>query len=59
MKDVYGELSEIIVGKKMGRTSKNEITIFDSTGLSILDIATAQMVYKRVQEKNLGSSIYL
>ena len=59
MKDVYGELSEVIVGKKMGRTSKDEITIFDSTGLSILDIATAHMVYKKVKENNLGSSIFL
>ncbi len=59
MKDIHGELCEIIVGKKMGRTSKDEITVFDSTGLSLLDIATARMVYKRVQEKNLGSSIFL
>ena len=59
MKDIHGELCEIIVGKKTGRTSKDEITVFDSTGLSLLDIATAQMVYKRVQEKKLGSSIFL
>ena len=59
MKDIYGELSEIIVGKKLGRTSKDEITVFDSTGLSILDIATAHAVYKRVQEKNLSSSIFI
>lgn len=59
MKDIHGELCEIVVGKKTGRTSKEEITVFDSTGLSLLDIATAWMVYKRVQEKNLGSSIFL
>jgi alanine dehydrogenase len=59
MKDIHGELCEIIVGKKTGRTSKDEITVFDSTGLSLLDIATAQMVYKKVQEKKLSSSIFL
>jgi len=59
MKDIHGELCEIIVGKKTGRTSKDEITVFDSTGLSLLDIATAQMVFKRVQEKKLGASIFL
>ncbi|OIO37813.1 MAG: hypothetical protein AUJ71_04495 [Candidatus Omnitrophica bacterium CG1_02_49_16] len=37
-KNVYGELSEIISGKKKGRVSPDEITIFDSTGLAVLDI---------------------
>ncbi|MCW4038064.1 MAG: alanine dehydrogenase [Candidatus Bathyarchaeota archaeon] len=59
MKDIHGELCEIVVGKKTGRTSKEEITVFDSTGLSVLDVATAWMVYKRTQEKKLGSSIFL
>ena len=59
MKDIHGELCEIVVGKKTGRTSKEEITVFDSTGLSVLDVATAWMVYKRAQEKKLGSSIFL
>jgi alanine dehydrogenase len=59
MKDIQGELCEIVVGKKTGRTSKEEITVFDSTGLSVLDVATAWMVYTRVQEKKLGSSIFL
>jgi alanine dehydrogenase len=59
MKDIHGELCEIVLGKKTGRTSKNEITVFDSTGLSILDLTTAWMVYKKAQEKNLGSSILL
>lgn len=59
MKDIHGELCEIVVGKKTGRTSKEEITVFDSTGLSVLDVATAWMVYKRAQEKNLASPIFL
>jgi alanine dehydrogenase len=48
--DIYAELGEIVVGKKTGRTSNAEITIFDSTGLAIQDISVAKYVYdKRMQ----------
>lgn len=32
---VYAELGEIVCGKKPGRTSAEEITIFDSTGKGV------------------------
>jgi alanine dehydrogenase len=59
MKDIHGELSEIIIGKKRGRTAHDEITVFDSTGLSLLDVATAWIVYQRAQEKTLGTTLHL
>ncbi|MCJ7769832.1 MAG: ornithine cyclodeaminase family protein, partial [Dehalococcoidales bacterium] len=37
--EIYGTLGEIIAGKKRGRRDKNEITVFDSTGVAIEDIA--------------------
>jgi len=36
-----GEIGEVILGKKVGRTSQKDITIFDSTGLFIQDLATS------------------
>ncbi len=59
MKDIYGELSEIVVGQKKGRRTRDEITVFDSTGLSLLDVATAWRVYQKAQEKKVGTSIIL
>ncbi len=59
MKDIYGELSDIVVGQKKGRRTRDEITVFDSTGLSLLDIATAWMVYQKAQENKVGTSIVL
>lgn len=44
-KDICGTLGEIIAGKKKGRMARDEITIFDSTGLAILDVAVAHYVY--------------
>ena len=57
--DIYAELGEIIVGKKPGRLSDDEITIFDSTGLAIQDLATATLVYKKAKASNLGFEIEL
>ncbi|MGH7197470.1 MAG: ornithine cyclodeaminase family protein [Candidatus Omnitrophota bacterium] len=48
---LYAELAEIVGGKKKGRASVDDITVFDSTGLAILDIYFAQYVhdaYKRL-----------
>lgn len=54
---IYATLGEIIVGKKPGRLSDDEITIFDSTGLAIQDISTASIVYKRAAESDMGIKI--
>jgi len=35
------ELDEVILGKKKESVLKTEITVFDSTGLSLQDVATA------------------
>lgn len=50
-KDIYGELGKIVAGKKKGRTSDNEITLFDSTGLAIQDVSTAYVVYQALMKK--------
>jgi alanine dehydrogenase len=47
--DVYAELSEIVAGKKPGRTNPDEITIFDSTGIALEDAVTAAVVYGKAE----------
>ncbi|HID26369.1 MAG TPA: alanine dehydrogenase [Methanosarcinales archaeon] len=54
LQDIYGELGEIIAGIKKGREKDNEITIFDSTGLAVQDVATANLVYKKAIKIDLG-----
>lgn len=49
-KHIYGTLGEIAVGEKKGRTSLEETTLFDSTGLAIQDVACAFTVYKLLKE---------
>ncbi len=51
---IYGSLGEIVAGKKPGRQTPEEITVFDSTGLIIQDLALGFAVYRRAQELGLG-----
>jgi alanine dehydrogenase len=45
--EVHAELSEVVSGAKPGRTSREEITVFDSTGTALQDVAAAAIVYER------------
>ncbi len=45
--DVHAELSELVSGAKPGRTSDEQITIFDSTGTALQDVASAAAIYEK------------
>jgi len=53
--NVYAELGQIVNGTKKGRENDNEITVFDSTGLAIQDVAVASLAYRKAKEKRIGS----
>jgi alanine dehydrogenase len=57
--DLYAELGEIVAGLKPGRQDDNEVTIFDSTGLGIQDIAVAHLVYTRALKSGKGTRVNL
>ncbi|NLE07890.1 MAG: ornithine cyclodeaminase family protein [Dehalococcoidales bacterium] len=57
--DVRGTLADVILGRKQGRSGNSQITVFDSTGIAIEDIATARMVYERALQKGGYPSIDL
>ncbi|MXV62654.1 ornithine cyclodeaminase family protein [Natronorubrum sp. JWXQ-INN-674] len=52
--DIYGEIGEIVVGAKDGRTAETGVTVFDSTGLAIQDVAAAHVVYENAREGDDG-----
>ena len=47
--DLLPELSEIVAGRQPGRLSPSDITIFDSHGLGLEDVAVAAHVYQRAR----------
>ena len=52
--DVFAELGAIIAGRKPGRTSAEEIIIFDSTGTALQDVAAASIVYQKALNGTKG-----
>ena len=52
---IYAALGEIILGNKPGRTNNEMITVFDSTGLAIEDIAVGRDGLSKGQAKRRGS----
>lgn len=55
--NIYAELGEIVTGKKTGRTSEEEITLYKATGLAIQDVVTAFKVYQIAKRKGIGRDI--
>jgi alanine dehydrogenase len=52
--DIAGEIGEVIVGRKPGRTSAAQITVFDSTGIALQDSATVPLEYERALAAGVG-----
>jgi alanine dehydrogenase len=48
--EVYGTVAELVVGKKKGRTDNRVITVFDSTGIAVEDIAVAKLLFEKAQQ---------
>ena len=53
------ELGDIIVGKHKGRASADQITVFESQGMAIQDLAVALRVLKAAREAGLGIELPL
>ncbi len=50
----HADLGEIVTGRKSGRVSATEITIFDSTGIAVQDAASAAWIYERARARGVG-----
>jgi len=52
--DAHAELAEVVAGRKPGRESRDAITIFDSTGVALEDVAAAARVYREALRAGRG-----
>ena len=50
-RDIHAELGEIVARTKHGRSSGEEITLFDSTGLAIQDVSCGYAVYRALKDE--------
>ena len=47
LREQVAELGRVLLGEEPGRSDEHEITVFDSTGLAVQDLAIAAAVYER------------
>ena len=52
---LLGELGEVLIGKVAGRTSPQDITVYESLGIALEDLASAQFIHRRAIETGAGT----
>lgn len=52
---IVGEIGELVIKTKKGRTSVTEITLFKSLGLAIEDVVCAEYLYRKAQVEEAGT----
>jgi ornithine cyclodeaminase/alanine dehydrogenase-like protein (mu-crystallin family) len=56
---VHAELAQVVAGQRPGRTRRDEITIFDSSGTALQDVAAAAAVYETARATGRGREVAL
>jgi alanine dehydrogenase len=56
---VHAELGELVAGRRVGRSSEDEITLFDSSGTGVQDVAAAARAFELARERGVGTRFRL
>jgi ornithine cyclodeaminase/mu-crystallin family protein len=56
---VHAELGDVVAGRRPGRTRDDEITVFDSSGTALQDVAAAVAVHEKAIATGRGVAIAL
>ena len=57
--DQIHDLASVVAGRVSGRKSDEEITLFESQGIAVSDVAAAAYVYRKAKEEGLGVEVPL
>lgn len=57
--DVVGTLGEVLAGVRPGRTSPQQITLFDSVGVGAQDLAIADLLVREARSRGVGIELDL
>jgi alanine dehydrogenase len=55
--DSVKELAQLVAGRTQGRTSRDQITLFKSSGIAIQDVVTAGRVYELALQRKVGQQV--
>jgi len=54
---VHAELGELVSGRRPGRTSRDQITLYKSGGVAVQDVAAAALVLREARARGVGRDI--
>ena len=54
---IKAELGEVLAGMHPGREHEDELTVFESLGIAVEDLASAELVVRRALEQGVGSEV--
>lgn len=56
---VHAEIGEVLLGVKPGRATRDEITVYKSVGVAVMDLAAAALALDRAEDLGLGTEAML
>ena len=56
---IRGEIGEVLIGAAVGRSDREELTVFRSLGLAVEDLAAAEYVVGRARAEGIGTEVSL
>ncbi len=54
---IRAEIGQILIGQEPGRRHPEEITVFESQGLAVEDLAAAQFLYRKALQERAGARV--
>jgi ornithine cyclodeaminase len=56
---ILGEIGELVIGRVAGRLAPEDVTLFESLGLTVEDLASARYLYRKALEQGRGVALAL
>lgn len=57
MENIIGEVGQVMLGQVEGRQNDGQITLFESVGIAVEDLAAAALIYRLACEKGVGTEV--
>jgi ornithine cyclodeaminase/alanine dehydrogenase-like protein (mu-crystallin family) len=54
---IKAELGDVLAGMHPGREHEDELTVFESLGIAVEDLASAELVARRAREQGVGTEV--
>jgi ornithine cyclodeaminase len=54
---IRAEIGDVLLGRRPGRVSVEEITIYKSLGVAVQDLAAAELAVQRARERGVGMEV--